>query len=116
RYQRADFLDGDGGRDEATCLDAAVAEIESAVDFLERLEQLVLGNAEGEKELGLAIEEERGETVALAGPDAIGEVDVRGEVLPAGVGEKIARHTLPRVRRRGAVAAQARAEERLLLI
>src|SRR5262245_3502522 len=76
----------------------------------------MLGRAEGEEELGLAVEEERGEAGLLASVDEVREIDVRREVLLAGVGQQIARDALARVRGGGPVAAQARAEEGLLRV
>ena len=79
-----------------------------------RREELVIGDAEGEEELRLPIEQERGEAFRFAGTDQVGEVDVRRQILLAGIRQEIARDPLTRVRGRRSEPADARIEQLLL--
>jgi len=72
--------------------------------------------AEGEKKLRLAIEEACLEVMRFAGANEIVEVDVRGEILLTGIGEKITRDAMLRVRRSRSESSRARMKELRLRI
>src|SRR5262249_31065430 len=115
-HKDAEVLAHSIGQHEPARLVALVEKVESTLNLLERLEEFVLRDTESKEKLRLPIEEERREAADFASADEIGEVDVRGQILPAGIGEQIARDALSCVRRGRAVAAQTRAEQRLLRI
>src|SRR5207302_8441148 len=66
-------------------------------DFIQRLEQLVFSRAGGEQKFRLAIEEQRRKSITLARALQIRGVDVRGQVLLAGICEQVARELLRRI-------------------
>src|SRR6266542_5278623 len=86
----------------------------SELRLVERLEELVLGGARGEQEFGLPVEKERRESVPLPHPLQIREVDVRRQVLLAGIRQQISGDLL-RCVRGGRSEMTKTAREKLLL-
>ena len=50
----------------------------------------MLGDAEGEEELRLAIEKQSTKAVPLTGLDQIAEIEMTGQILPARIREQVA--------------------------
>src|SRR6185369_13746970 len=85
-HQHPDVLSDSVGKHEPPRLLPRLAQLQRSLDRLHlplfhRREERVLGDAEGEEELRLAIEEKRGGAELLAGANEIVEVDVRRQIL-----------------------------------
>src|SRR5438132_7322031 len=95
-HQNTDFFSDAVRQHEAPCILALLAHaqrIADGIDFqlVERCKKLMIGGAQGQEKFGLAIEEKRPKTRSLAGALKVCEIDVRGQILSAGVGEQVAR-------------------------
>src|SRR5438309_1050938 len=76
----------------------------------------MLGGAEGEEKLRLAIEEARRESARFAGADQVIEVDMRRQILFSRMSEKVARYALLGICGGGSEAARTRMKELRLRI